>query len=116
MPKRKKPPELTFQQHVADFLVREHSYGVLEQSDITAEFVDDVAGEQRPLSRREQLVSADELRDNATAFDVSDQHNRNVRRFRKAHIGNVAVAQIYLSWAPCPLDEDEVGTLGESGE
>ena len=35
MPKRKKPPELTFQQHIADFLVREHKYGVLEQADIT---------------------------------------------------------------------------------
>jgi len=35
MPKRKKPPELTFQERVADFLVREHKYGVLEQSEIT---------------------------------------------------------------------------------
>ena len=35
MPKRTKPPELTFQQHVADFLVRKHGYGVLEQSDIS---------------------------------------------------------------------------------
>ena len=32
---RKKQPELTFQQHIADYLVREHKYGVLEQSDIT---------------------------------------------------------------------------------
>ena len=32
---RKKPPELTFQQHIADYLVREHRYGVLEQSEIT---------------------------------------------------------------------------------
>ena len=32
---RKKAPELTFQQHIADYLVREHQYGVLEQSDIT---------------------------------------------------------------------------------
>jgi type I restriction enzyme R subunit len=32
---RKKTPELTFQQHIADFLVREHKYGVLEQGDIT---------------------------------------------------------------------------------
>ena len=32
---RKKQPELTFQQHIADFLVRVHGYGVLEQSDIT---------------------------------------------------------------------------------
>ncbi len=28
-------PELRFQQHIADFLVREHKYGVLEQADIT---------------------------------------------------------------------------------
>ena len=32
---RKKQPELTFQQHIAAYLVREHQYGVLEQSDIT---------------------------------------------------------------------------------
>lgn len=35
MAKRKKAPELTFQQHIADYLIREHKYGVLEQSDIT---------------------------------------------------------------------------------
>jgi type I restriction enzyme R subunit len=28
-------PELTFQQHIADYLVRKHKYAVLEQSDIT---------------------------------------------------------------------------------
>jgi len=32
---RHKQPELTFQQHIADFLVRVHGYGLLEQSDIT---------------------------------------------------------------------------------
>jgi type I restriction enzyme R subunit len=32
---RKKSPELTFQEHIADFLVREHKYAVLEQSEIT---------------------------------------------------------------------------------
>jgi len=35
MAKREKAPELTFQQHIADFLVREHRYGVLKQADIT---------------------------------------------------------------------------------
>lgn len=35
MPKKKKAPELTFQQHVEDYLVREHTYGVLEQTEIT---------------------------------------------------------------------------------
>ena len=32
---KKNHPELTFQQHIADFLIHEHKYGVLEQSDIT---------------------------------------------------------------------------------
>ena len=32
---RKKAPELKFQQHIADYLVREHKYGVLKQADIT---------------------------------------------------------------------------------
>jgi type I restriction enzyme R subunit len=35
MAKKKKAPELTFQQHLAAYLVREHKYGVLEQADIT---------------------------------------------------------------------------------
>lgn len=32
---RKKAPELAFQQHIADYLVRKHKYGVLEQTEIT---------------------------------------------------------------------------------
>ena len=35
MVKKKNTPELTFQQHIADYLVREHKYGVLEQTEIT---------------------------------------------------------------------------------
>jgi type I restriction enzyme R subunit len=35
MTDRKHPPELTFQQHIADFLIREHGYPVLEQAEIT---------------------------------------------------------------------------------
>lgn len=32
---RRKQSELTFQRHIADFLVREHGYEVLEQAHIT---------------------------------------------------------------------------------
>ncbi len=35
MARKKKAPELTFQQHIADYLIREHEYGKLEQADIT---------------------------------------------------------------------------------
>ncbi|MCK9364396.1 MAG: DEAD/DEAH box helicase family protein [Syntrophales bacterium] len=35
MAKQRKAPELKFQEHIADFLIREHGYCVLEQTDIT---------------------------------------------------------------------------------
>ena len=35
MAKSKDNPELTFQRHIGDFLIRQHEYGVLEQTDIT---------------------------------------------------------------------------------
>jgi hypothetical protein len=35
MARKKKAPELSFQQHIADFLVSKHGYGELEQSDLT---------------------------------------------------------------------------------
>jgi type I restriction enzyme R subunit len=35
MPLKRPPPELAFQKHIADYLVREHKYGVLEQAEIT---------------------------------------------------------------------------------
>ena len=31
---RKRQSEITFQQHIADYLVREHKYGVLEQANL----------------------------------------------------------------------------------
>lgn len=35
MVRKKKTPELTFQEHIAAYLIREHQYGVLEQTEIT---------------------------------------------------------------------------------
>ena len=37
----RQPPQLTFQKHIADFLIREHKHGKLEQADIkdTVQFV-----------------------------------------------------------------------------
>lgn len=35
MARKKKAPELTFQEHIRDYLVRKHQYGVLEQPEIT---------------------------------------------------------------------------------
>ena len=35
MAKQNKSPELKFQEHIAAYFIREHKYGVLEQSDIS---------------------------------------------------------------------------------
>ena len=35
MPKQKQAPELKFQKRMVDCLVREHQYGVIEQTDVT---------------------------------------------------------------------------------
>ena len=35
MTKKRKSQELTFQQHLSDYLIREHKYGELEQADIS---------------------------------------------------------------------------------
>jgi len=32
---RKKAPEITFQEHIAAYLIREHRYPVIEQDEIT---------------------------------------------------------------------------------
>jgi hypothetical protein len=42
MPRKKKPPELTFQKHIANYLVRKHGYGALEQADITDTVIDTI--------------------------------------------------------------------------
>jgi len=56
----KKAPELTFQQHIADFFVREHKYGVLEQTDITY---------------TEHFIAEDQLWAFLTATDPSREQN-----------------------------------------
>src|SRR4029077_3202651 len=58
----------------------------VEQAWIAAEFVDDVADEPRLFARRQQRMRADELRDDAAAFDVADQRYRQIGGLGKAHI------------------------------
>src|SRR5207248_6808132 len=66
----------------------------VEQARVAAEFVDDVADQPLALALRQQRVRSDELRDNAAALDIADQRDRHIGRFRKAHIGYVALTQI----------------------
>ena len=56
MPRQKKAPEMNFQQHIADFLIHEHKYGVLEQGDIT-DTEHFIAEDQLGLSSRPRKVT-----------------------------------------------------------
>ena len=70
MPKRKKAPELTFQQHIADFLVREHKYGVLEQTDIT---------DTRALHRRRSPLGLPQSHAGRPAQETADDYGTDAR-------------------------------------
>ena len=64
---------------------------IVEQRRIAAELVDEVALEPRALGRLEQRVRADQRRDHAALVDVADQHDRQIGRFGKAHVGDVVL-------------------------
>ncbi len=61
-------------------------------------------------------MGPDQLGDDPAALDVADQHDRHPGRLGKAHIGDVARAQIDLGRAAGALDEDEIGRRGEPGK
>ena len=61
-------------------------------------------------------MGADQLGDDAAALDIADQRHRNIGRLGKAHIGDVAVAQVDFRRTSCSFDEDEVRRVRETGE
>ena len=91
----------------------ECSDAAVEQSYIPSELVDDVAREQCPLACGQKRMSADELGDYPAALDIADQHDWDIRRLGKPHIGDVSITQIDFGRAPRPFDEDEVSRLAE---
>ena len=54
-------------------------------------------------------MGADEAGDDAAAIDVADEHHRHVGCCRKAHVGDVAGAQIDLRRAAGALDQNDIG-------
>ena len=71
-------------------------HAVVEQRRVAAELVDDEARDHRRVGRIDHRLGADEAGDHAAAVDVADQHDRHVGRARKAHVGDVAGAQVDL--------------------
>src|SRR5581483_12134026 len=84
---------------------------VVEQTDVTAELVDDKTTNHGGIVRIEHGLDSNHLRDDAAAIDVADQHNGNVGLARKAHIGNVGSAKVDFCGAAGALDQHEIGAI-----
>ena len=69
-------------------------HAVGKERGIAAEFVDEKTLDARSLCRCQQLQGTDDAGDDAAAVDVAHQHHGNVGRLGKAHIGDVAGAEI----------------------
>ena len=88
---------------------------VIEQRDVAAELVDEIADDHAPVLFRQDQMGAGDRGDDAAAIDVADEDHRHVGARRKAHIGNVAAPQIDLGRRAGAFDDDEVGTLADLG-
>ena len=53
-------------------------------------------------------AGADELRDHPAAVDITDQNYRHIGGLGKAHIGDVAIAQVDLCRGARAFDEDDI--------
>ena len=61
-------------------------------------------------------MRANHLRDDAAPVDAAGQDHRQIRCFGKAHIGDVAFAQIDLGRAARAFDQDDIGIVREAFE
>ena len=86
---------------------------VVEQRGVAAKLVDDEAVDPRALVRLEHRVRADEAGDDAAAVDVAEQHHGHVGGRGKAHVGDVAGAQVDLGRAAGAFDQHEIGVARE---
>ncbi len=62
----------------------------LQQRQIATEAVDDESADAVALAVTQQCQRPHQVRENAAAVDVGDEHDRAVDRFRESHVGNVA--------------------------
>ena len=72
---------------------------VLQQADVAAELVDHKAHHAGAFAVAQAVQRAHQVGKHAALVDVGHQDHRAVHRFGKAHIGDVAVAQVDLGRA-----------------
>ena len=67
-----------------------------EQREVAAELVHHESADQRRVRAVDHGFGADQTRDHSAAVDIADQYDCRFGCAGKAHIGNVARAQIHL--------------------
>ncbi len=92
------------------------AHPVGEQRGVAAELVDQETAHQRRVIGVEHRARADDLRIDAAAVDVADQHDRRVRLARETHIGDIVLAQVDLRRAAGALDQHDVGLGAQDRE
>ena len=88
----------------------------VEEPDIAAELVDDIALEAAALALFEQHHRAQDAGDDAAPVDIADEHHWQIGGLGEAHIGDIAGAQIGLRRAAGPLHQHEIGPLAHGVE
>ena len=89
---------------------------VVKKAHIAAELVDQKAGDHRRVLRVHHHLGADNLGDDAATVDIAGQHDGHACGAGKAHVGKVVLAQVHLSRAPRPFDDNQIGALSEDTE
>ena len=81
---------------------------------VTAEFIHQKTADQRIILRRENGLSANDIRDNTPPIDISYQTNRHIGASRETHVRQVMLSEIRLCWTARAFDQNEIVALSQS--
>ena len=88
----------------------------IEQAAVAAEFVDGKSPYHRAIRRVQYGLRAYNLRNHAATINVAHQDDRHACLRRKAHIGDIARAQVRLCGATGTFDDDQIASAGKPVE
>ena len=84
------------------------AHAVREEREVAAKAVDDDPPDHVPLARLEAREGADDLREDAPAVDVRDQHHGGRGLLGHAQVDEIAGHEVHLGAGPGPLEDHEL--------
>ncbi len=76
--------------------------------------IDDKTFNHLTVAGRQHRLGADNSSNDATAVDISHQHDRRVGWAGKAHISDIAGAQINFGSTAGTFDQDQISLLAQA--